>query len=140
MNLTLTRTFKSASGIFGKITDETYALVPFTLEHAYPIDTSFVPKLPIGEYTCVRGMHQLEGMHEPFETFEVTNVPGHTGILFHVGNWNQDSEGCILLGEVVVPSGPSLMLSRSKEAFENFMDYLKEIDTFLLTVQNQYSN
>ena len=89
-------------GVGGIISDFTFhgELSPFmvTLEHAYFFNGAYTPKLHNGVYTCVRGPHRLHGMIDFFSTFEITKVSGHSGILFHWGNYNEDSEGCILTG------------------------------------------
>ena len=118
------------SGIFGTLTSDDEEFSCFTLEHAYPDAINFTAKIPRGTYTCVRGQHQLQG-GKPFSTFEVTNVPGHTNILFHPGNTEADSEGCILLG--LTRLGDQEVL-HSVGAFNLFMDYLEGIDTFQLIV------
>jgi hypothetical protein len=69
-------------------------------------------------------------MVNPFETFEVTGVTWHTGILFHPGNTEKDSSGCILLGTGI----NGFTLSNSREAFAFFMSGLEGLDTFNLTV------
>jgi hypothetical protein len=123
------------SGIFGLLLDENGKVLCQTLEHAYLDESNpilaYVPKLPAGAYTCVRGMHQLEGMVQPFETFQITDVPGHTNILFHSGNFNADSAGCVLLG--LVRDGTSDIL-QSRVAFDEFMAHNEGIDSFVLTV------
>ncbi len=75
-------------------------------------------------------MHRLHGMTEDFETFEIRGVPGHTGILFHWGNYNQDSDGCVLLGSA--RNGD--MIVNSREEFANFMELQKGINNFELVV------
>lgn len=118
------------AGIFGDLHDGERKWA-CTLEHSYGSGIEWNPKLPAGLYECVRGMHQLKGMVAPFETFEVTNVPGHSGILFHVGNFNDDSEGCILLGRYVMGN----MLMQSRMTFLEFMKEMEGIDSFPLTVE-----
>lgn len=125
-------------GIFGDLLSANdYSIVCVTLQHAYlnEMKESYEPKLQIGTYTCVRGMHQLEGMTKPFETFEITNVPGHTNILFHVGNFNRDSSGCVLLGQKI-ETGPDsiLMITHSAETFARFMQLQADVSSFILTV------
>ena len=95
MIVTLKRTEFRDDGIFGELSAGNLNLV--TLEHSYDKK----PKIPVGTYKCVRGVHHLANMVHPFTTFEVTGVPGHTNILIHPGNWNSDSEGCILVGKVI---------------------------------------
>lgn len=105
--------------------------------HAYQQpDGSWAPKTPPGAYACVRGIHCLEH-GEPFETFEVTNVPGHTAILIHKGNLPQvDSAGCFLAGlQIGVLSGKPAVL-QSGVAFDKFMALQAGVDTFTLTVCN----
>ena len=130
MNLTLTRNSYEQDGVFGVLTNEDGARIAVTLEHAYLLLSSYVPKIPPGTYTCVRGEHQLASMLTPFSTFEITGVPGHTNLLFHAGNFNADSEGCILLGKNQAPG----MVTDSKETFAYFMSLQDGLNEFTLEV------
>lgn len=138
MNLKLTRSDFEASGIIGSLTDETEKEIAKTLEHAYDSGNgngSYAPKLPSGVYKCVKGEHRLAHMASTFETYEITNVPGHTNILFHTGNYNNDSEGCVLLGNsVITQANGELMLINSRSTFAKFISLEYGLDTFVLTV------
>jgi len=130
--ITLTRLHKRSDGIFSNLNVEGLTLA--ALEHAYQQDDgSYDAKIPPGTYLCVRGMHRLS---EPamFETFEITGVPGHTGLLFHCGNFDQDSEGCVLLGDIMDISSKPGRLFNSRNAFSDFMDKLVNLDSFQLSV------
>jgi hypothetical protein len=135
MDLLLKRNEFQSAGIFGLLMSlDKSCIVAHTLEHSYvgsnePI--CYIPKLPPGVYLCERGMHQLEGMSFPFETFEITHVPGHTQILLHVGNTNDDSAGCVLLGS----ARSNNMITQSRIAFAAFMKLQAGIDTFKLVVE-----
>ena len=65
----------------------------------------------------------------------LSDVRGHTNILIHAGNYNNDSEGCILLGDSVIMSGRGQMITNSKVTFAKFMDLMKDQDSFFLMVQ-----
>ena len=139
MNLTLKRISASVDGIFSELLDETGKALFSTLEHAYDSgngDGSFAPKIPNGTYKCVRGQHRLAHMAHPFDTFEITGVKGHTNILFHRGNWNRDSDGCVLVGKAMTigPDGVS-MITSSHDAFTSFMNMQSGVDEFILTVE-----
>ena len=132
MNLILTNTDYLATGIFGTLEDEYESFLLQTIQHSYEVEPGvYAPKLPVGGYTCKRGMHILEKMHEPFETFEICGVPGHTNILFHVGNTNKDSSGCVLLG--LFRSGDDSIM-QSRAAFSLFMQKQTGVDEFYLAV------
>jgi hypothetical protein len=133
----LERISYSSEGIFGVLRTDTSLEICKTLEHAYPVVypvqgmiQKFMPKIPIGTYLCRRGVHELPGMN-PIETFEVENVGKHTGILFHIGNYNDDSKGCILVGE----ESDGHMLLKSMGGFARFMENLKGVDSFTLVVK-----
>lgn len=133
MDLTLKRTDYTEDGVFGHLEEtDSGDSVAVTLEHAYYSGNgigSYEPKLPPGEYLCVRGTHQLKN-GKPFVTFQITGVPNHTGMLFHPGNYNEDSDGCVLLGTVM----SSAMISESRVAFTKFMSLQEDVDAFPLTV------
>lgn len=126
-------------GIFGVLQDESGNPLAVTLEHSYLLeDGSYAPKVGVGTYVCQRGMHQLAHMTLPFETFEITNVPDHTNILFHVGNYNQDSEGCVLLGQKMIQESSGIhMITNSKIAFSEFMEHMEGLDQFTLEVSDE---
>ena len=135
MDLTLNRTAYRQDGIFGEIRGIIGDYFAITLEHAYPLGAVWVAKIPPGEYLCKRGMHNLFRLPNSFETFEVTGVDGHTGLLFHPGNYDNDSEGCILLGQKIMNLGfGQEMISNSKQAFADFMALQAGLDTFNLEV------
>lgn len=136
MKATLQRADLSYDGIFGFFTFAgDYSPFMDTLEHAYAQpDGSYAPKVAAGTYTCVRGMHVLHN-GVPFETFEITGVTGHKGILFHPGNFNRDSEGCVLCGQgKVTQANGEEMLTGSKVEFAAFMKRLLGADSFTLEV------
>ncbi len=143
MDLTLTRFLSRADGIFSRLFTPDGSLLAVTLEHAYLQDSNagaegavlvYSPKIPLGAFACHRGMHQLASMTEPFETFEICGVQGHCNLLFHAGNFNKDSEGCILLGEDCTGSTEGEMVTNSRATFTKFMQAQTGIDSFTLTV------
>jgi hypothetical protein len=81
-------------------------------------------------------------MNAPFQAFEVQNVPDFqgkpvTGILFHVGNFNADSDGCILLGSVLYNVNEPWMIRSSTPTFNKFMALQKNVTEFTLTVKDE---
>jgi len=130
MNLTLSRLAYDPEGIFSELSGEDGEVLFQTLEHAYKQqDGSYAPKLPPGIYDCIVGLHELDNINGPFQAYEILNVPGHSGILFHVGNYNRDSKGCVLLGTA---KGDN-MITGSKTAFDKFMK-LQDDQSFTLEV------
>jgi hypothetical protein len=132
MDLLLTRKEKREDGIFSVLSNELGSVIAMTLEHSYDNE----PKIPNGSFVCVRGQHRLNGMTEDFTTFEITGVEGHSNLLFHWGNYNKDSEGCILLGQNIVTSSDGTeMITNSRATFAKFMEIQEGLDSFLLTVK-----
>jgi hypothetical protein len=135
MNCVLQRKNYGLYGITGTLSDDSGNEIAVTLEHSFPQpDGSFVPKVAPAIYSCARGIHRLTNLHA-FETFEIENVPSFqgqpvSGILFHQGNYNKDSEGCVLLG---ISLGVGCILD-SIPAFERFMKLQEGIESFLLTI------
>lgn len=133
MDLVLSRDEFRSDGIFGEILDSSGNHICHSLEHAYPVGTDFVSIIPCGIYLCVRGVHKLEdGI--AFETFQIIGVSGHSGLLFHKGNFNRDSKGCVLVGESVAPYGVDQIIINSEKTFEKFMVLQAGLDCFNLKV------
>lgn len=100
MILTAQRFSCDEHGAFYRITDEQGKFLFFTAARTYQQDDgSWAPKVGAGTYTLQRGLHTIPNGRQ-FDTFEITGVPGHGGLLFcHSGNEPQvDSEGCHIAG------------------------------------------
>lgn len=88
--------------------------------------------IPVGTYTCrkVYNRKTAGGTVIP-ETFEVMDVPGRSGILFHVGNKLADTLGCILPNEGILNH---FTLFNSKRAFDKMIAMFKSVDAFELEI------
>lgn len=112
----------------------------YTLEEEGQQNQTNISRIPSGLYVCRRTIYHRHGI----ETFEVTDVPDRTRILFHVGNTEEDTDGCILLGEAVGPlevededTGKLRMklgVIGSRPAFRRFMGALRGHDAFTLKI------
>lgn len=135
MNLKLERNKYTKDGVFGILYDDKGQEIAVTLEHVYLNGTTLTAKVSHGEYTCLR--HAPNRV--PYETFELQNVPNFqgkpvTGILIHVLNYNNESEGCIGVGEAVVESPKGKMITNSKVTFDKLMDLQKDVTSFTLEI------
>lgn len=146
MDIILSRRNFREDGIFGEMTDEKGKFICVTLERAFKIDeqktaddgtefisTTYQPIVPKGVYKCIRYDSPKHG----YQVFLLVDVPGHDHVEIHIGNWNHDSDGCILLGRQygsrLVPGG--MMIVQSSDAFKSFMASQSGIDAFMLTVE-----
>ena len=97
--------------------------------------------IPPGTYRCRRGVFPRTG-----ETFEIQGVQDRSTILFHAGNTEESSSGCVLLGErfgaLEVPDEDDPQHPRiqkwavldSQRAFHRFLAVLHGTDAFALDV------
>jgi len=111
--VTLVRNESDSNGTFGTLTCPS-GLSFVTLEPIEPI--------PEGSYQVIWTDTPIHGM-----IYELQNVPGHTGILIHVGNIVANTLGCILLGEVITVFMPG--------AFPNIDVPIKGINNSVATVE-----
>jgi len=107
--------------------------LPFavTLERTYPTLSSGeaavlsrTPKIPVGVHRCTRSFFHRGG----YSTFEV-HVPGHSRLLFHRGNTEKDSEGCILVAESFGELGAEPAILESVMGFAEFMRRASSVGT-----------
>ncbi|MEW6613954.1 MAG: DUF5675 family protein [Thermodesulfobacteriota bacterium] len=88
--------------------------------------------IPQGEYHCKR-FHGTKWKN----TFEIV-VPGHTAVLFHSGNTEADTLGCILLGATTGKLKGNRAVLNSGETFKNFLDRTKDVNEFPLIIEDSY--
>jgi len=116
--LELIRVGSSQRGTFGVLR---HGQVPFvlTLERPWADNERDISCIPAGRYRCRR-------LHSPKfgNTYEITEVPNRTHVLFHSGNTIEDTQGCILLGEEFSGTWDRPMIVSSRRGFLEFMRYL----------------
>lgn len=117
------------TGCFGVLLESGIPIAT-TLERTYrlPGGKQHV-KIPDGLWTCWLTKFVRGG----YDTYEVAEIPGHSRLLFHKGNAEDDSEGCILLGSGYATAWPGVTLSGL--AFREFMRRTKARAHFSLLVK-----
>jgi hypothetical protein len=119
-------------GTFGilKIDAECFCV---TLELPYISNKSNKSCIPKGEYKC-----RPYSSNKFPSVYEITNVPGRTKILFHIGNFKKDTNGCILLGQHFSDFGSKHKgIMNSKIMFDKFREVIGD-NPFTLTITEIY--
>ena len=85
--------------------------------------------IPPGRYRCSR-----HSGPKYKNTWEITDVPNRTAILFHVGNIEDNSLGCILLGHALGTLKSKLSVTSSSNTFNKFMNISERMTVLNLTI------
>lgn len=135
-NITLTRYFQNSEVTLGvldvsSLGEEGKKVKPiYTLENPWKQNQENVSCIPEGRYQC-----------EPFNgmkfkgVYHLIGVSERTNILIHCGNYEWDTNGCILVGRGVDTGLHTPVLLHSQAA----MNYLRELigtDKFLLKIES----
>ena len=119
MKWTLIRKLYREDGIFGEMTSEDNKHVFQTLEHAYDDGVKYVPKIRVGLRPVILYKSPKQGYLVPMLDGEEDK---ERYFQIHIGNYNEDSEGCILVGLAKGHrANGGVMLTSSKQAFELLM-------------------
>lgn len=100
-----------------------------TLENPWLDNEPYVSCIPRGTYQCKRVDSPRFGI-----TFEVGGVDDRSHILFHWGNYEKDTLGCILLGEARRPDAQPPMITNSRKTFGRFIKFTQVTDEFELEI------
>jgi hypothetical protein len=117
MAVTITRSPSTPDGTFGLLSiDRVPTCV--TCELPWKNNESDVSCIPAGTYHCVRHVSPKFPLGN---TWEITNVPGRSGILVHNSNDIADLEGCVAVGSAfgVVYDLPAVINSDATLAMLN---------------------
>lgn len=101
-----------------------------TCEEVWQNNQPQVSCIPAGVWLCKRVQSPKFG-----NTFEVTEVPGRSHILFHKGNNTNDTLGCILVAESYERIGGVLSVAQSGKGYDEFMIRLADTDKFMLSIR-----
>lgn len=129
MKWTLTRKNYREDGIFGELVSSDGRHTFQTLEHAYkvidelhPNSVEYAPKISEGKHVCVLYASPKHRMMVPLLDNPDDPTDQDRKFELHIGNYNEDSEGCILVGLGLGNRGNGgKMLTSSKQAFDQIM-------------------
>lgn len=131
MRLTLSRFLYRTDGIISRLVDEQDQQLCVTLEHAYG-DANPSPKLQAGTYHFKWTDLPTLGW-----CFLICDVPGHEGMALHAGNFERDSDGCVLVGETfLVDTSGRAMVTNSWRALAKLLARLHTVTEGTLIVQD----
>lgn len=129
MRITLDRLYQSSDCTLGVLSSND-GLLCFTLENPWLDNQVSISCIPEGHYTC-----KPHNGRKYQNTWEVTSVSGRSAILFHSGNVEKDTRGCILPGLTKgVLNGKRAVLG-SRLAMEKLRDYIGINKTFDLNIR-----
>ena len=132
MELKLKRVAENEDATFGVLVngDTPFAV---TLEPSWEDNKKGISCIPSGPYSCKRVKSPRFG-----DTFEILDVEGRTHILFHKGNSERNTQGCVLIAEEFgILNGKAAVLA-SGRGFTEFMSILKEVDEFDLIIEDNH--
>ena len=106
-----------------------------TIENPWINNKRNISCIPIGRYRCVVYQSPKFGL-----TFHILNVPGRgetEAIIFHIGNLDDDTRGCIIIGNEFGELNSEPAVLNSRKGFKRFMETMID-DEFELTVRNTF--
>lgn len=130
LQMTLIRIAYHSQGTFGVLLDEG---IPFalTVEREWENNRRNISCIPTGTYICRRVDSPKFG-----DTFEITNVPNRKHVLFHKGNIEDDSHGCVIIGEQYESYKNKIAILASRKGFSEFLSRTNGINVFTLTIRD----
>jgi hypothetical protein len=128
----LIRLEESSEGTFGVllICSQVFCV---TLEPADELNRQNVSSIPAQQYKCIKIRSPRFG-----ETFEIVDVPNRTHVLFHSGNIIKHTEGCVILAQYFGKFKGDRAVLNSGNTFKGFMETMKDVNMFYLTVKEEY--
>lgn len=107
--------------------------IPFalTLERPWRNNARGISCIFPGTYACKRIQSLKFG-----NTFQVMNVSGRDEIELHKGNIEDNTHGCIIIGEQFGSLNDEPAVLASKEGFDELMRITQNIDEFTLEIKD----
>lgn len=136
MNLVLKRVFRDNTQTLGVLqiltTQGVCVRILATIELPYRNNQKNISCIPEGRYRVRERYSSKFGNH-----IEVLDVPNRSLILIHKGNYNQDTEGCIIVGQYFedINHDGNLDVANSGRSMKSLMDFLGG-DMGTLTIVN----
>lgn len=97
----------------------------YTMERPWQKNQRSVSCIPEGVYSFIPHGWEENTQVKFKKVWKLRNVPNRSDILIHVGNFPEDTYGCILVGTGVKLTEDSAMITNSKDAIEYLRKTIK---------------
>lgn len=128
----------SPEGTFGMLFYDDFSC--FTVERPWKMNTPFISCIPDGDYSCQWYDSPKFGRTLAVTGGSVSLFPSshhdRDAILFHAGNWPENFEGCIGLGEAFTCLQGRMGVTNSRNTLEEFLDMLHSKNHIPLKITN----
>ena len=109
-----------------------------TLELPWRGNAQNVSSIPANRYICRRTVSPLitkitGGKWN--ETFEITGIPGRTGVLLHSGTFVENTHGCVLLASAYGKLRGERAILNTGATFDDFLTITRNVASFPLTIR-----
>ena len=104
-----------------------------TNNHDTSKNTQNISSIPAQQYLCKRVVSPKFG-----ETFEITNVPNRTHVLFHPANTVDQLQGCVAVAQHFGKLRGYRAIMNSGDTFTKLMRVLNDYTTVHLTISEVY--
>lgn len=119
-------------GTFGTLILDT-EVFSVTLEPYDRDNAKSISNIPAQQYICKRIKSPRYGW-----TFEVMGVQWRSHVLFHPGNFSRNTKACIILAQHYGKLQGERAVLNSGNTFKRFMEKMKGINKFPLTITESY--
>lgn len=107
----------------------------YTLEDTFrEVKIAGNTRIPSGTYKLdfnrtITALTQRYRINYPWFDYhlQLKDVPGFAGVYIHVGNFHQDTEGCILIADGIGSQNNQLMITKSRQAYKRLYSDLKTL-------------
>lgn len=125
-------------GVFGKLHFDGFSC--FTVEREWQGNEPYVSCIPDGNYTCSWYDSPRFGRTLAIvgDTVSLFPSPNHerSGIMFHLGNWPRNFNGCIGLGRSFTCINGEMGVTSSRDTVNEFLSLFQGKDDILLKIVN----
>lgn len=134
-NLLLKRSYSMIDATCGLLIDPYLdQIICLTLEPPWRFNEKNISCIPNGIYDCVLYRTDRTVLGDEM-TYRISHVSDRDGILFHIGNTIDDTEGCILTGSEFGILNNKTAVLESRKAFKRFMDWADNIASFQIRIE-----
>lgn len=132
MNLLLQRVNYEYGCTLGYLQDKTTSnILCVTLENPWLENQTNISCIPEGSYESI----PYSSIKYP-NVWELQNVKNRSKILIHAGNFERDTQGCILVGRTIADYNSEKMVTHSRNTLNKLRDIIGINNSFTLQVRD----